>query len=87
MTSDPVDYIDDVLYGYDQSVSIDAMRCRPADAEPVILPTWQPAYAGPPPPTDPTPYATSRRQVRPLLTELVDYAAHRIFCWLTRPNP
>lgn len=84
MTSEPIDYIDEVLYGYDQSVSIDAMRCRPADAEPVILPTWQPPYVGPAPTS---PYAASRRQIRPLLTELAEYAAHRAFCWLTqRPD-
>lgn len=28
-------------------LSPDSVRCRPADADPVVAPTWQPAYAGP----------------------------------------
>lgn len=40
--SDHLQYAGDPL-------SRDAVRCRPADSEPAIASTWQPAYVGPPP--------------------------------------
>lgn len=65
---------------HDWSVSGDAMRSIPHDAEPVIAPTWHPAYVVPaqrqsePGPESVEPFVASRRQVIPLLNEL----GHRI---------
>lgn len=63
----------DLQFSGDQ-VSVDAVRCRPADAEPSLERTWQEAYAGPRPYplTDHATFPVHRRTRRERLADLLD---------------
>lgn len=69
-------------------LSRDAVRCRPADAEPTLERTWQPAYAGPPRDVQERPARARTWQAR--LADLAENLLRAAATWLderTRRRP